>query len=154
SAHYQPYGGDFDEARADMRKAFDSHDCDEVLSNANKVLDAVYIDIASHLLSASCLDKSGDKEKAQQHRMVARELMNAILKTGDGKTARPAYVVVTISEEYDVLYTQGLVFESQSLASEHGHVYDRIVTKTDKGEEKTVYFQIDKPMAWMSKTVH
>src|SRR5689334_8373732 len=53
SAHYQPYGGDFDEARADMRKAFDSHDCDEVLSNANKVLNAVYIDIASHLLSAS-----------------------------------------------------------------------------------------------------
>jgi hypothetical protein len=80
--------------------------------------------------------------------------MNAILKTGDGQSERSAYVVVTISEEYDVLYTQGLVFLSQSLASEHGHVYDRIVARTDKGEEKTVYFQIDKPMAWMSKTVH
>lgn len=153
SANYQPYGGDYDEARTAMRTAFQAHDCDAVLSNAGKVLDAVYIDIASHLLSASCLETKGEKDQASFHHAVAHELMTAILATGDGKTPKTAYAVVTIAEEYDVLHMQGLDVETQSLASEGGHVYDRIDAKSEAGEKQTLYFQIDRPMAWMSKTL-
>ncbi|MBI1213363.1 MAG: DUF4919 domain-containing protein [Alphaproteobacteria bacterium] len=154
SPKYQPYGGDYDDARLAMRKAFNIHDCKSVLSDAGKVLEAIYIDIASHLLSASCQETAGNEEKAGFHRAIARGLMDAILATGDGKTAKTAYSVVTISEEYDVLYMLGLNVETQALASEGGHVYDQIVAKSDKGDTQTLYFQIDRPMAWMSETLH
>lgn len=154
SPAYQPYGGDYDEARNAMRRAFNIHDCTSVLSNAAKVLDAIYIDIASHLLSAACLDTSNAKAEADFHRGVARGLMNAILASGDGKTTKTAYVVVTISEEYDVLHTLELELGQQALASEGGHVYDRMETKTESGEARTIFFQIDRPMAWMSKSLH
>jgi hypothetical protein len=153
STGYAPYGGSFDAARQDMIKAANAHDCKTSLANAEKVLDAIYIDILSHTLSARCYQSDGDSAKAEFHRSVARGLYDAIVATGDGKTPKTAFAVVTINEEYDVLGIRDLDLETQSLVYNDGHAYDAMKAKSESGEEMTLYFQIDRPMQWMDKSL-
>jgi len=153
SANYQPYGGDFDDMRTAMIKAYNANDCKTTLANAAKVLEVIYIDVVSHLLSARCHETAGDAAKANFHRSVGRGIFDAILATGDGKSAKTAFAVVTINEEYDVLGLKGLSLKQQSLANDGGHVYDRMEVTSETGEAMTLYFQIDRPMRFLSKSM-
>lgn len=153
SAVYAPYGGDFDEARNEMRKAFNAQDCAKVLPNAEKVLNAIFIDITAHLLSARCHELGNDRTKADFHRAVARGLMSSIIASGDGKTTTTAFVVVTISEEYDVLSALRWRLVSQSLIDDDGHAFDLMEVTSPTNETAKLYFQIDRPMKWLSKSL-
>lgn len=151
SPGYSPYGGAFDEPRAEMRTAFNASDCTKALVHAQKVLDLLYIDVMSHLLSARCFENAKNQAKTDFHRKVARGLMDSIMASGDGKSPKTAFVVVRIDEEYDVLSTLRYRLTNQSLDSADGHVFDRIEAHGASGEKVTLYFQIDRPMAWMSR---
>jgi hypothetical protein len=91
--------------------------------------------------------------KAAFHRAVARGLYEAIVATGDGKTPKTAFAVVTINEEYDVLGIRDLTLDTQSLVYNEGHAYDAMKAKSATGEEVMLYFQIDRPMQWMDKSL-
>jgi len=153
SAHYQPEGGDYDEPRTAMLDAFNAKECAKALIAADKVLNAIFIDIASHLVSGRCLEAAGDAAKAEFHRTIARGLMASILASGSGKTPKTAFVVVTIGEEYDVLTALRLKPALQSLVQADGHSYDKQDVKSATGEAATVYFQIDRPMEWLSRSL-
>ena len=153
SSGYAPYGGDFDDARDEMRKAFNAKDCAKALAAAQKVLDLLYVDITAHLLSGRCHEVGGDQAKADFHRKVARGLLDSIMASGDGKTPKTAFVVVRIDEEYDVLSALRLKLTTQSLDSADGHAFDRMEVVSPTGEKAVVFFQIDRPMTWMSKSM-
>ena len=153
SPSYAPYGGDFDDARLEMRKAFNAQDCKKALTNAEKVLKLLYIDIMSHLLSGRCYERAGDQAKADFHRKVARGLLDSIMASGDGKTTQTAFVVVRIDEEYDVLSALRFKLTTQSLDSADGHAFDRMEVTSASGEKSTLYFQIDRPLTWLSKSM-
>jgi hypothetical protein len=153
SAHYQPEGGDYDEPRTAMLDAFNAQDCVKALAAADKVLNAVFIDITAHIVSGRCFELASDSAKAAFHRTVARGLMASILASGDGKTPKTAFVVVTISEEYDVLTALRLKPTLQALVQDDGHSYDKQDAKSATGETATLFFQIDRPMAWLSRSL-
>lgn len=151
---YQPYGGDFDEPRDEMRAAFNAQDCAKVLPAAEKVLNAIFVDITAHLLSGRCFERAGNQAKADFHRTVAKGLMDSIIASGDGKTTMTAFIVVTINEEYDVLSALRWRLVTQSLAHDGGHVFDRMEVKSTTSEETaTLFFEIDRPMMWLSKSL-
>jgi hypothetical protein len=154
SAHYQPYGGDTDDARTTMIKAFNAQDCTTALPAADKVLDAIYIDITAHLVSGRCFEMAGDKAKADFHRAIAHGLMDSIVASGDGKTEKTAFLVVTINEEYDVLSALRWRLVGQALINDDGHAFDKMEVKSaTSAETATLYFQIDRPMAWLSHSL-
>ncbi len=153
SAHYQPEGGDYDEPRTAMLNAFNAQDCAKALTAADKVLKTIFIDITAHIVSGRCFELASDSAKAVFHRTVARGLMASILASGDGKTPKTAFVVVTISEEYDVLTALRLKPTLQSLVQDDGHSYDKQDAKSATGETATLFFQIDRPMEWLSRSL-
>ena len=153
SPHYQPYGGDFDDARKAMISAFNAHDCANALGAADKVEAAIFIDITAHLVSRHCFDQAGDKAKADLHRAIAHGLMDSIIASGDGKTTKTAFLVVTINEEYDALSAFQLQLGTQTLVQDDGHTFDRMDAKTKSQQNVTLFFQIDRPMAWLSHSL-
>jgi len=151
---YRPYGGDSDEAKRAMHDAFNAQDCAKVLTAAAKVLDAAFIDIEAHLLSGRCFEIKGDDAKAKFHRTIAKGLMDSIVASGDGKSTKTAFVVVTIDEEYAVLSALRWRLVMQSLIDEDGHAFDRMEVKSvSSSETATLFFQIDRPMMWLSKSL-
>ncbi|MCE9521298.1 MAG: DUF4919 domain-containing protein [Alphaproteobacteria bacterium] len=149
---YEPYGESSDGAKQAMREAFNARDCTKVLNASDSVLAAVFIDIEAHLLRARCFELGGDGARALFHRGVAKGLMDSIVASGNGRSTKTAFVVVTVREEYDVLAALRWRMVSQALIDDDGHAFDRMeVQSTTSEATATLFFQIDRPMAWLSR---
>lgn len=99
--------------------------------------------IQPHMTLAVCLEKLGDQAKADHHRDIADGFLDAIAKTGDGKSVETAFKVITIAEEYAMMSALGLKMKSQSLMNKDGHAFDVFAATTQSGTAVTVYFNID-----------
>src|SRR5262249_26055283 len=134
-----------------MHDAFNAHDCAKVLPAAEKILESEFVDIEAHLLAARCYEDDRAADKASYHRAVAKGLMDSIVATGDGKSPKTAFIVIAVDEEYAVLAALRWRLVTQSLVDEDGHSYDRMDVKSATSEETAVlFFQIDRPMKWLS----
>ena len=154
SPGYQPYGATRDVLKQSLREAFNAQICTKVQADAERVLNEIYIDIEAHLLSARCFELGGEAAKAGFHRAVAKGLMDSIVTSGNGKTTQSAFAVVAIDEEYAVLSALRWRLVDQSLIEEDGHSYDRMNVKSANSDEAAVlFFQIDRPMKWLSHSL-
>lgn len=153
SPKYKPYGGDIDDPRQAMIAAFNKSDCAKAIAEGDKILAVSYVDITTHLVLGRCYEQTNSAAKAEFHRAVAHGLMDSIMASGDGKTTKTAFIVITVTEEYDVLRASRLTLKLQSLVQADGHSYDSMQVKTESGTDTTVYFQIDGPMTWLSKSL-
>jgi hypothetical protein len=149
SAGYDPYyrGGD-DEKQ--LTEALKSDDCPKVVNAANRLLDANFTNITAHVFAASCARKLKDESSAQYHRKVAQGLLASIARSGDGQSPQSAYVVISVDEEYAFLSTGGYRVRNQSMVQYGQHVCDAIDVVDGGGAQKTVYFNVDRPSAWLA----
>jgi hypothetical protein len=132
------------------KKMFDALHQDQwaaVIETANQVLAQNHLDIDAHMFVAFAYEKSHQPEKAARHRTVGDGLMKSILASGDGRTPKTAFVVVSVEEEYSVLRHYRLAPGEQSLVTADGHSYDVLDAQTRSHEKATVFFNIDKIVA-------
>jgi hypothetical protein len=146
---YDPYyrGGD---DQKQLTEALKASDCARVVSAANRLLDTNFTNITAHVYAASCARKLKDESSAQYHRKVAQGLLTSIARSGDGQSAQSAYVVVAVDEEYAFLSTAGYRVKGQSLVQYGPHECDAIEVVDGSGAQKTVYFNVDRPWAWLA----
>lgn len=152
SPQYSPYGGS-DDARKAMRDGFVAGECAKVLQAAEIVLTANFVDVQAHMLSATCRERGGDQRSAALHKAVAKGLLDSIVASGDGKSTKTAFVVISVDEEYVVLSSLGWHMTQQSLINDDGHAFDAMQATSRTGENATFYFQIDRLMAWLSHSM-
>ena len=96
------------------------------------------------MLIAVAYRESGNTEKFDFHKAVYLGLVNSILDSGDGKSAKTAYIVIDVAEEYALLRALGLDRGSQALRTEGGHKYDLLtVTDPKNNDKKEIWFNID-----------
>ena len=150
SAGYDPYfrGGDNEKQ---LTEALKTSDCPKIVSAANRMLDADFTNITAHVLAAGCAKKLNDESSAQYHRKVAQGLLASIAHSGNGLSPQSAYVVITVDEEYAFLSTAGYRMKSQSLVQYGTHECDAIDVVDGSGAQKTVYFNVDRPWAWLAQ---
>ena len=150
SAGYDPYfrGGNDEKALTDALKA---SDCPKILSAANRLLDLNFTNITAHVYASSCARKLNDESSAQYHRKVALGLLASIARSGNGQAPQSAYVIVSIDEEYAFLSTAGYRVKDQSLVQFGQHECDAIEVVDATGLQKTVYFNVDRPWAWLAQ---
>ncbi len=140
---FAPYDGT--EIRKEMNDALDKKDYKSALEAAEKRLLTNYTDVDAHFTAFVAnreLDKSND---ADFHRKITLGLVDSITAGADGKSAKTAFFVISIREEYFMIAYKGFQKKSQELLRENGHIYD-ILTCTDPKTDTTVnfYFNIDK----------
>ena len=124
--------------------ALDKKDYPNALKLAEERLKIDYLDLNAHFVAFVANKESGKTEKAEFHRNVLLKQIEAIEKSGDGKTPETAYVVIGTDEEYFMINYLGYKPSSQGLYRANGHIYDKMTVTNPKTNETIVlYFQID-----------
>lgn len=151
SPGYDGYNRGPGDARGNMIKTFNGGDCAKALSHAFSILNAIYIDAEAHFVASRCYEKTGETSKAGFHHAIATGLEKSVFASGDGKSSANAFIVVRIAEEYYTLGLMGLQVNQQSLMQADGHSFDLMETTDTRGNSVTIYFQIDRLLAGLSK---
>jgi hypothetical protein len=144
-------GSDTDELKA-MYGAFHRKDFAEALKHSQKLLASCYLDIDAHQVAFLANREMHVQEEAEFHHRIAQGLIQAILKTGDGKSPETAWTVLSTHEEYVILQVMGLTPGSQSLMHIGKHSYDKLEPVDRRTEQKvTLYFNIDASIEHLNK---
>lgn len=126
-----------------MIKSAQAGDCDKALGYSDKVIKSEFIDILAHMVRSECFDSKGELALSAREDTIVAGLRDSIFGSGDGKSEKSAFVVVTLDEEEFVLSSLGLHESQQALLKSDGHSYDAIDASDEKGAKSTVFFQID-----------
>jgi LPS O-antigen subunit length determinant protein (WzzB/FepE family) len=96
-----------------------------------------------HLLeSANELQKQRITELIKEHKEAADGIIKSIISSGDGKTQKTAYQIITISEEYMVLWYLGLSFKKIELDDKGLIPFDIVTVPKEDGTADKVYFNV------------
>ena len=153
SPDYDPYSTKTMDLLQQMREAGNRDDCQTVVARAKSILEIQFVSIDAHLYAASCYDKLGQSAEAARERTIGRGLIQSIMKSGDGKSAKTAFNVISVAEEYAVLLTLNIQHSQQALMDIDGSSYDVFTVKTQGGDKSapSVYFKIDRVFGKLKK---
>ena len=151
SASYDPYGSAEAVLRASMMKAFGERDCANAIKAAQSIIEKNYVHIDAHATLDICYGRLDQPEQAKPHGLMVRGLIASIVRSGDGKSPKTAFVVISIGEEYSLMTVLGLKKVRQALTQADGHHYDRIVVENRSGGTDTVFFNIDRMFGSLDK---
>jgi hypothetical protein len=152
SDHYDPYTAKSEMPFMDAWKAFEAKDCATALRKSDEALKIDYIIVALHVVRGECFKQAGDTAHADREIAIGRALLNSALASGDGKSVKTAYVVVTMGEERMLLDYLDLPEEEQALITDGGHQYDAITGVNRKTKQKqTAFFNVDGPFFGLAK---
>ena len=115
---------------------------DKVLQMVDAALRKSFVDIDAHFLAAAAHDAEGRNDQAALERGIASALLDAIFATGDGNSARTAYRILSIHEEYVVASVLDLKVDSQRLNTEGGYYDVMKVIDPKTGESREIWFDI------------
>lgn len=140
-----------DDAEQALREAFTARAFERALAVAREMLGRNYLNLdAQFVAMASCIELKD--ACAAHHRYVTAGILSSIDKSGDGKSAATAWVVIAVPEEYAFLGVQGLEVLGQALVEENGHKYDVLTVRDPETKaERRVYFNVDLSMAAISR---
>lgn len=116
--------GDKAEALAKLKKV--TEDCPVSIEAYRRLADgfAVFIE------STKDPEKKSKLEPIERHyRIIAEGLLKSIVASGDGKTIKTAYKVISIPEEYMTLWYLGFRPGDQSVTESGGLYYDMMKVK-------------------------
>jgi len=139
---YNPYDIEFDNLRKKIKLNIEEQNFEKALEIANKILDKRYIDIKTHLYCNYIYAQLNDSAKSDYHYNIYNGLMSSIYFSGDGKNEKTAFIVIEVSEEYDLLNWLKLNFSGQSLIIKDGYSFD-IMRVFDENRETELFFNID-----------
>lgn len=150
---YSPY--EFDsETRDAAVQALKNQDYARAAQLADKLLSDNYLDLEGHLLAHAAAKRQKDEASAKQHEYMLDGLFKAITDSGDGKSTRTAWQVISVREEYIVCQMMEARVLKQSLIQENGHNYDQLTVRREKdSQDRDLFFNVDLPFAWMDKNL-
>jgi hypothetical protein len=128
----------------DMRAvepAFKTQDWKTLQSLCEAQLSHDYLDLNAHLIAAIAADKLGQPDAAALHRRIWQGEVDAIFAGGDGKSAKTAFHVLGVDEEYFLLQVLHLKSSKQSLITEGG-AFDVLDATDEKGNTQALWFDI------------
>jgi len=129
--------------RDEMATAFKNKDYKKATQFVEGVLDYEFTNRGLHRAAENAYRQIGDNGRAEFHHNIGEKLLNALLSTGDGKSAETAYCVQGINEEYQIMNHFDYQVDSQALVMANGAEYD-VLSGTDRKSKKSVslYFDI------------
>ena len=147
---YNPYGlSDNNEKK--FRELFRQSKFDEAIPYGQEIIRRNPINIQILRLLTTCYHEIGDKSNAEKYANMIFPLLNAIYESGDGSSVNTAYVVVMVSDEYEILGALGLTIKNRrTLYEQKTDVFkiSSIGQKPQKGQKKIkeLFFNVSKPL--------
>lgn len=114
------------------------------IKNLEEILDTCFVYPRIHKILALLYEEI-DKEKLTFHLIIYLRLIRAIISSGDGLSFNSAYVVHSVSEEYDLIGFLGLEMTMQQLVEgPNGRMYDILTVRDKAGKKHVIYFDINR----------
>jgi tetratricopeptide (TPR) repeat protein len=137
---YSPYENDI----SGIMELWNNEEYDKFRNEAEQLLakDPTYFGLYWNLSGVYAM--SGNKQKQFENLYKYYGFLEGIVASGTGTTPDSAYIVIKISDEYEIINNFGYMFKSQSLISENNSSYDLMTCEDPFGVETEVYFNIDK----------
>jgi hypothetical protein len=139
---YDPYNIKIDELRDKIKLNIKEKKFKKALEIADRILEERYIDVKTHLYCSQIYRKLKDSVKSDYHHNIYNGLLKSIYFSGDGKSIKTAFIVIEVSEEYDLLNWLRLKLLRQSLIIKDGYSFD-IIKVIDENRETELFFNID-----------
>ena len=128
--------------REAMVTAFNAKNYAKAVELGEQVVDYEFVNPGLLGAIAEAYDKLGNADKAAFFKETAEKARHGLYLSGDGKTAKTAYFVMSIDEEYRVMRGLGYSVSIQSLAAIDGQSYDILSGKDESGKSVELYFNI------------
>lgn len=122
----------------------------EVIRITKSILSIDYTSMLAHKILRQTYKIVNDSTNAIKYKSIQFGLLNSIVKSGDGKSCEQAWSVIQISEEYFILNMIEAELLKQSIDN-NGGVCDKMIVKTDRGENATYFFDITKVLEGYKK---
>lgn len=138
--------GDYDpyDAAKRTQASFEKGDFEGALRIARETERHNIADGDAHVAAWACLNQLGRKDEAAKEWSILQALLQSILKSGDGKSARTAWFAVGIREEYLVMEAALKVqFKEQHSVKQDGHWYDAVSVTDQSGKDAVIWFNTD-----------
>lgn len=132
--------------RDKMLTARRDHDWPELLKRSEAVVDLNFADGQGHEMASTALKSMGRDADAERELATSVAIFKSIQAT-DGLSAEKAMEVISVREEYELMYARQRQVTRQSLVSQNGHSYDVLTTMGKQGLALTFWFQIDRILA-------
>ena len=97
--------------------------------------------------------KSGKSEKAEEYFHKYQGFITSVIATGDGKSSESAYIIISPYDENTIIQFLGYSVSQQVMKEYNGQYFDVLTAITQTGDEKEIYFNIDKPFGTLSKVL-
>jgi hypothetical protein len=146
SSAFDLMGEHTDTARHAMFDALNKDDDKSVIEQANKILDADFVDIDAHVALDLAYKATGQSALSIREHQIALGLLKSV-HTGDGTTPEQAFTVITVGEEYATMRAFALQVTGQALIEAPPHSCDRLTVTDGAGKTHTVFFLVDRVMA-------
>jgi hypothetical protein len=150
---YNPYHGSRDE-RQKMFAAMKANQYEQARESAETMLAQNFLDLNGQFGAFVSNRELGNTQKTTLHKFLFEGLIHSVENSGDGKTPETAFIVISVDEEYVLLNWRGLRATGQELIQQNGHSYDLMkAVNTKTNEPVSYYFNIDKPLNWLGKSL-
>ena len=137
-----------DPAHEAVVAAYDANDYKRVVTLSKVWLATCPVDANGHMMLATAAKDLGDLKTYMHHLFFAYGLMQSVMQSGDGLTPKTAFKVISVSEEYSVIFKSGADITNQSLV---GGPCDKMDCKLPNGKAITLYFDVSIPMKALPK---
>lgn len=127
-----------DPEREPIFTAAQSKDYPKAIALAKTWLEKVPVDAEVHYLRGHFLKKAGDIPGSMYHFHCFYGLMRSITSSGDGKSAKTAWKVISVAEEYALLNEIDAKLIDQSLVDS----CDKMHVRLPDGTETDLYFDV------------
>ncbi|HEX9465140.1 MAG TPA: DUF4919 domain-containing protein [Alphaproteobacteria bacterium] len=111
-----------------------------------------YVRLKAHRYAAAVAHQRGDKAAEEHHLTFYRGLLSSITGSGDGKSPDTPMSVISVDEEYEVLWTRRQRSGGQSLLQHNGKMLDVLAAVPETGSAATrtedVYFDVSALFEW------
>jgi hypothetical protein len=144
--NYDPYGSDADNLDK-FKKPYLAGEYKEALPFALKMIEKNPLDMKMTFKALVCYHEIKDEDGIQKMKTRYNNIMLSIYESGDGKAAATAFVVMCISDEYELMANLQVEITSQSLV---GDCDLMALKQNDLGIDK-LYFNISKPFETLAK---
>ena len=139
---YDPFGRRTDGLMKDAQTAYLAKDCKTALAKYKLAIALNFTLSDAHALSADCMAQLGDKKGEAQEQAIAQGLFASIIASGDGKSPKTAFWVVSRHEEEAVFAIAGLNAKGlTTLTTDRGPV-DKFSATDEKGKKSNLYFNV------------
>jgi hypothetical protein len=153
SDYYAPYSHNQDHLNA-LNAALPAGDFSGAIDAVRGLLDYNYLDIEAHIAADYVYTQAGEPDKSHYHRTFAKGLIDAIMRSGDGRSYETAFIVISIPEEYLVLRLMGFKSVGQRLVQHEGHWFDVLTAQHPQAQGTfDIHFNIDLPKNWLGQNL-